>query len=66
MKVGVDIENDIQRASTIRDVVGWENDLVSLITDIIKSQLCFLGGGGDKGEILFESVERVLITLTCS
>ena len=65
MKVGADIENDIQRASTIRDVVGWENDLVSL-TDIIKSQLCFSGGGGNKGGILFESVEMVLITLTCS
>ncbi len=29
MKVGVDIENDVERASTIRDVIGWENDLVS-------------------------------------
>jgi hypothetical protein len=29
MKVGVNIENDIERASTIRDVIGWENDLVS-------------------------------------
>ena len=28
MKVGVDIENDLQRASTIRDVIGWKNDLV--------------------------------------
>ncbi|XP_028406289.1 mitochondrial enolase superfamily member 1-like [Dendronephthya gigantea] len=28
MKVGADIEDDIKRASTIRDVIGWENELM--------------------------------------
>ena len=28
MKVGVSIEDDVQRASTIRDVIGWDNDLM--------------------------------------
>lgn len=34
MKVGADIENDMERASTIRDVIGWENYLVSLTCSI--------------------------------
>ena len=36
MKVGVSIENDIQRASTIRDVIGWENDLVCAPRTVFK------------------------------
>ena len=43
MKVGVNIENDLQRASTIRDVIGWENDLVSSPRNLFINNLCYLG-----------------------
>ena len=31
MKVGKDLENDVERASVIRDVIGWENILVCCV-----------------------------------
>ena len=34
MKVGGDIEDDIKRASTIRKIIGYDNDLVWEITQM--------------------------------
>ena len=39
MKVGADIEYDINRASIIREEIGWENKLSMDANQVIRSDL---------------------------